>query len=180
MIKWSGLNQERNLHRSSQNSSKQTCGWILMWVKTADALSLEEAFLWTPQWWIWFDCFTLKYQFQNHFEGQMASFSSPSVCSGSLIGERGQFWRKRRSRLLYGRNTCVYSTVITTVISAHLTVEGSKVAKIHKLRYLKRPNLLDLDQAVLCNTPALTLLKIIFHPNIIINSPSSRPKPFSV
>ncbi len=41
--KSSGLNQERNLHRSShlqektvQNSSKQICGWILMWETTGD------------------------------------------------------------------------------------------------------------------------------------------------
>ncbi len=40
MKKCSGLNQERNLHRSKQskNSSKQTCGWTLMWETTGDAL----------------------------------------------------------------------------------------------------------------------------------------------
>ncbi len=145
-----------------------------MWVKTADALSyyelLSDGFdlIFLP-WNISFKII-LKVKW-------LLSLPQACICSGSLIGERGQFWRKRRSRLLYDSYTCVCSTVITTVISAHLTVEGSKVTRIHKLRCLKCPNLVDLDQAVLCNTLALTLLKIIFHPNFIINSPSSRPKP---
>ncbi len=36
------------------------------------------------------------------------------------IGERGQFWRKRRSRSLYDSYTCVYSTVITTIETSKL------------------------------------------------------------
>ncbi len=46
--KWSGLNQERNLHRSVQNGSKQIYVWILIWETTGDGL-----FHWRKHYGLW-------------------------------------------------------------------------------------------------------------------------------
>ncbi len=145
--------KQRLQDKTVQNSSKQICGWILMrdnrsfWGNiSTGASAIMDLYFSQKQRPVRLDgfiyFFTLKYQFQNHFDGTLTFNKS----NGFFFFPKRLFWEfvrlesgvnseERADWFTAATNALVqlYSTVITTVSSTHLTVGGSKVAKIHKL-----------------------------------------------